>query len=128
MRTTYRAGQRPSTAPCLLLIFGALVGVTACSDPGTVTSETKLQQEPTTVSRVLAVISPGGTVKIGDCSNGWCRASFNGHDGFILAKSVRLSDRAFRRTSEEDPPRGEDDTDEAGNPPPEEGAPQSSTN
>ena len=114
--------------PHLALMFGVAIGVAACSDSGTVTSDAKLQQTPTAASQVLAVIPRGSAVKVGDCSNGWCRASFNGREGYVLTKSVRLSERAFRSTPEEDAPRGEDDTDEAGNPPSEEAAPQSSAN
>jgi uncharacterized protein YraI len=126
MRTTTRSSRRPSTPLRLLLMFVAFVSVTACSDAGTVTSETKLQEAPTAASKVLAVIPQGSAVKVGDCSNGWCRASFKGNDGFVLTKSVHLSERAFRATNEE--PRGEDETEDAGSPPPEEPAPQSSTN
>lgn len=122
---------RPSDTPPLhvALMFVVAVGIAACSDSGTVTSEAKLQQAPSAASQVLATIPQGSTLKVGDCSNGWCRASFKGRDGYLLAKSVRLSERAFRHTPEEDQPRGEDEAEDAGNTAtPTEAAPQSSAN
>jgi uncharacterized protein YraI len=105
------------------------VGIAACSDSGTVTSEAKLQQAPSAASQVLVTIPQGSTLKVGECSNGWCRASFKGRDGYLLAKSVRLSERAFRHTPEEDQPRGEDEPEDAGNTvAPPDAAPQSSAN
>ena len=115
-------------SPHLAAMFVVAVGVTACSDSGTVTSEAKLQQAPTPASEVVAIIPRGGTVKVGDCSKGWCRVSFSGRDGYVLAKSVRLSERALRSTPEEDAPRGEDDNDEIDNAPADEPAPRSSAN
>jgi len=115
-------GRRAGLA---LLLAGLL---TSCSDSGTVTNEAKLQQTPADSSKVLAIIPPGTPIKVGDCSNGWCRVSWSGHDGYVLTKSVHLSERAFRNTPEPDRPPGEDETDDTSTTSPDEGTPQSSAN
>ena len=100
----------------------------AVQTQGTVTNEAKLQQTPANASKVLAIIPPGSAIKVGDCSNGWCRVSWNGREGYVLTKSVHLSERAFRSTPEPDRPPGENDTDDASTAGSEEAAPQSSGN
>lgn len=116
------SGRRVGVA---LLLAGLLTG---CSNSGSLTTEAKLQQTPAEASKVLAIIPSGSAIKVGGCSNGWCRVSWSGHEGYVLTKSVHLSERAFRSTPEPDRPPGEDDTDEAGTAAPEEAVPQSSSN
>jgi hypothetical protein len=65
-----------------------------CSDTGTVTSPTNLYEAPAGQSRILAVISSGSSIQVSDCTNGWCRTSWSGRSGFILAKKVRIGDAA----------------------------------
>lgn len=130
IQITNKTARASGTPPLhVAMMFAVAVGIAACSDSGTVTSEAKLQQAPSAASQVLVTIPQGSTLKVGDCSNGWCRASFKGRDGYLLAKSVRLSERAFRHTPEEDQPRGEDEAEDPGNTvAPPEAAPQSSAN
>jgi len=107
-----------------LLIAGLLA---SCSDSGTVTNEVTLQQAPSTRSQVLAMIPQGSAIKVGDCSNGWCRVSWNGHNGYVLTKSIHLSERAFRSTPQ--PDQSPDENDDEGNmAPTDEGPPPSTTN
>ena len=61
-----------------------------CSDAAIVTTQVKLQQAAAADSEVLATIPKGSTVKVSACTNGWCSASWNGREGYILAKSVRI--------------------------------------
>jgi len=137
MRGTETAGRSTSNAVgcgergriallTAMLAAGALAA--GCSDPGTVTQESKLREAPAAASKVLAVIPAGSAVKVGDCGNGWCRASWNGHDGYILTKSMHLSDRAFRNTPEQDQAREEDEGDDEAPVVPDDAPPPSSTN
>ena len=73
-------------------------GLCSCSDPGTVTAQVNLQQEPANESEVLATIPKGSFVKVRGCTNGWCRASWNGRNGYILTKNVRIGSFAHRAT------------------------------
>jgi len=117
-----RRGRRSGFA---LLLLALLAG---CSDSGTVTNEAKLQQAPSTGSSVLAMIPPGGAIKVGDCTNGWCRVSWNGQDGYVLTKSVHLSERAFRTTPQPDQSPDENDADEGNVAPADEAASPSNAN
>ena len=105
-----------------------IVSLAGCSDSGTVTNEAKLQQSPAGSSKVLAIIPQGSAIGVGDCSNGWCRVSWNGRDGYVLTKSVHLSQHAFRSTSEPDQQPEENDADEENAPLPDEATAASSAN
>jgi len=52
------------------------------------TRETNLRKMPRTDSEILTLIPRGMTVAVGDCRNGWCRVSWNGQDGFIIARNL----------------------------------------
>ncbi|MGB7101823.1 MAG: SH3 domain-containing protein [Xanthobacteraceae bacterium] len=109
----------------MLLIATLLAG---CSDSGTAANEAKLRQTPTNASKVLATIPRGSAIKIGDCSNGWCRVWWSGREGYVLAKSVHISERAFRNTSQPDQAPDENDAEEENVAPSDEGAPPSTSN
>jgi uncharacterized protein YraI len=116
MRGSDRAGR--STAALargrgarLALLTAVLVA--GCSDPGIVTVQTKLQQAPATESTVLAVVPKGSAIKVSDCTNGWCRVSWNGRDGYILTKSMRVGGGTRRTAEPGQPEESEDDEDAA---------------
>jgi len=96
-----------------LLMFALAAIVAGCSDPGVVNVQTRLRQEPASEGKILAVIPKGSAIKVGDCSNGWCRVSWNGLDGYILTKSMRVAGGARRDTAEAglagEPGGGEDE-------------------
>jgi Bacterial SH3 domain len=92
-----------------LLVAGLGAGLGCCSDPGIVTTQVKLQRAPATDSEVLAIIPRGSAIKVRDCTNGWCLVSWNGRDGYVLTKNVRIGDSA-RRTADTGTP--DDDTDD----------------
>jgi hypothetical protein len=93
-----------------LLIVGLL---SACSDSGTVTNDARLQQAPSSGSKVLATIPRGSAITVGDCTNGWCRALWNRQDGYVLTKTVHLSERWFRTMPQPDQSPEENDADES---------------
>jgi len=67
--------------------------------PVVTSGDTNLRKSPGTDSEVLTLIPKGTTVELGKCSNGWCQASLNGQDGYVIAQNVGM---AARRP----PPRG----------------------
>jgi uncharacterized protein YraI len=94
--------------PPVRLLFALLAasvcgGLFACSDPGIVTVPVKLQQAPALESEVLATIPKGSTVRVKDCTNGWCRISWNGRDGYTLTKSLRIGFFQHRTTDTDKP-------------------------
>lgn len=72
---------------------------TACATakPIATTAETNLRKSPGTNSEVLTLIPKGTTVEVGKCTNGWCEASLNGQDGFVIARNVGLAAPPRRR-------------------------------
>ena len=83
----------------LAAIFTLLSAVGAMAKPIVTTGETNLRKSPGTDSEVLTLIPKGTTVEVGKCTNGWCEASLDGKDGFVIARNVGM---AARRP----PPRG----------------------
>jgi uncharacterized protein YraI len=99
---------------CFAFLTASLfAGLSACSAPGIVTAPVKLQQAPAVESEVLATIPRGSTVKVKDCTNGWCRVSWNGRDGYTLTKNLRIGGFE-RRTTDTDKP-DDDDIEDKGN-------------
>jgi hypothetical protein len=49
--------------------------------------ETNLRKAPGADSEILTRIPKGTTVEVGDCRNGWCRVSWNGHNGYAVARN-----------------------------------------
>jgi uncharacterized protein YraI len=66
---------------------------TACATakPIATTAETNLRKSAGTDSPVLTIIPKGATVEIGKCSKGWCEASFESRDGFVIARNIGLA-------------------------------------
>jgi uncharacterized protein YgiM (DUF1202 family) len=87
--------MRPGLA---FLAAGLCAALFGCSDPGIVTAQVKVQQAPASDSQVLVIIPRGTIVKVRNCTNGWCRVSWNNLDGYILAKNVRIGGSARRST------------------------------
>jgi hypothetical protein len=59
--------------------------------PIVTTGETNLRQEPGTDSQVLTLIPKGTTVAVGDCRKGWCRVSWDGQDGYAVARNLGIA-------------------------------------
>lgn len=65
----------------------------AAAKPIATTGETNLRKGPGTDTEVVTLIPKGGVVEVGDCTNGWCAASFDGKDGYVIARNVGLGPR-----------------------------------
>jgi len=83
-----------SAAIVTLLLTGATT-----AKPITTLAETNLRKAAGTDSEVLTLIPKGTTVEIGKCSSGWCEASFDGKDGFVIARNVGLAPRPAPRVA-----------------------------
>lgn len=70
--------------------------VTATAKPIAATAETNLRKAASTDSPVLTIIPKGATVEIGKCTKGWCEASYESRDGFVIARNVGLAPRRSR--------------------------------
>jgi hypothetical protein len=81
---------RVAASAAILTLLSA-VGATA--KPIAVSTDTNLRKAAGTNSEVLTLIPKGTSVEIGKCSNGWCEASLNGQDGFVIAQNVGMGRR-----------------------------------
>jgi hypothetical protein len=52
---------------------------------------TNLRKAPGTDSDILTLIPMGTMVKVGDCRNGWCQVSWNGQDGYAIARNLGVA-------------------------------------
>ena len=84
--------QAAAFAAVTLLLTGA-----ATAKPIATTAETNLRKGPGTDTEVLTLIPKGTTVEVGKCTNGWCEASLEGKDGFVIARNVGLGPRPAPR-------------------------------
>lgn len=72
-------------------IFTLVSVVGAAAKPVATTTDTNLRKSPGTDSPVLTLIPRGTTVEVGKCNNGWCQASLNGQDGYVIAQNVGMA-------------------------------------
>gem|GEM_PF-1207813 len=68
-----------------------LCAVPAAARPVTTTGETNLRQAAGTESPVLTLIPKGTSVDVGACSNGWCKVSWNGQEGYAIGKNLGIA-------------------------------------
>ena len=80
-----------AAASAAIVILLSVVSATA--KPIATTGETNLRKGPGTDTEVLTLIPKGGVVEVGKCTNGWCEASFDGKDGYVIARNVGLGPR-----------------------------------
>jgi uncharacterized protein YraI len=71
--------------------------VSATAKPIATTAETNLRKGPGTDSEVLTLVPKGTTVEVGKCTNGWCEASLDGKDGFIISRNLGMGPRPAPR-------------------------------
>jgi hypothetical protein len=71
--------------------------VCATAKPIATTAETNLRKGPGTDSEVLTLIPKGTTVEVGKCTDGWCVASVDGKDGYVIGRNVGLGPRPAPR-------------------------------
>jgi uncharacterized protein YgiM (DUF1202 family) len=78
-------------------IITLLSAVGATAKPVATTAETNLRKSAGTNSEVVTLIPKGTTVEVGKCTNGWCEASVDGKDGFVIGRNVGMGPRPAPR-------------------------------
>jgi hypothetical protein len=56
--------------------------------PVTTIRDTNLRTAPQTDSEILTLIPKRTTIEVGNCRNGWCQVSWNGHSGYIIGRNL----------------------------------------
>ena len=65
-----------------------LSAMAAMARPIAMTGATNLRDAPGTDAAILALIPKGAMVEVGDCRGGWCRVTWNGQDGYAVARNL----------------------------------------
>ena len=89
--------MRFAKAAASAAIITVLLTSAATAKPIATVAETNLRKGPGTDTEVLTLIPKGTTVEVGKCTNGWCEASLDGKDGFIIARNVGMAPRPAPR-------------------------------
>lgn len=62
----------------------------ALAKPATVSADVNLRKAAGTESEVVTLIPKGSKVEVGKCSSGWCQVTWNGQEGFAIARNLGL--------------------------------------
>jgi uncharacterized protein YraI len=55
-----------------------------------VSANVNLRSDPGTDSEILATIPAGSTVRVGPCEGEWCAVTWNGQNGYAIARNLDL--------------------------------------
>jgi hypothetical protein len=69
-------------------IFAIVTTTCAYARPVAIAKETNLRKEPSTESEILATVPRGTKVEVGACEKDWCKVSYNGQDGYMIAQNL----------------------------------------
>lgn len=83
----------------MLALIGAVLA--CCGEAATAKMEVPLRTGPATDREVVLLIPKGSTVKLGQCAHGWCKVSWQGQNGYVLAKNFAVA--GLQNGSETDP-------------------------
>jgi hypothetical protein len=78
-------------------IFMLVPTAGAIAKPITLGGDTNLRSSPGTNSPVVTLIPKGTSVEVDKCSNGWCKTSYNGQDGYTFARNLGIAPRPAPR-------------------------------
>jgi len=85
--------MKVARSAAMAAMVASLSVVCATARPLATAADTNLRQAPGTDSEKLALIPKGARVEVGNCSNGWCQVSWNGQNGYALARNVGMAPR-----------------------------------
>lgn len=94
---------RPIAAAALLAAVLAL-STAATAKSVTLGAETNLRKAPGTKSEVVTLMPKGAAVEVGDCDAGWCAVTWNGQNGYAIARNLGPAPR--RTAAVRRPPPG----------------------
>jgi len=79
-----------ASAAILTVLVASLTVDLAAAKPATVAAEVNLRKGPGTDSEIITLIPKGTMVEVAGCTNGWCKVSWNGQDGYSIATNLGL--------------------------------------
>ena len=76
--------------PAALLLIAISATLAGCSETATAKVEVTLRSTAGNDGKIVAFIPKGSAMKVSKCSHGWCQVSWNGHQGYALAKNFSV--------------------------------------
>lgn len=83
--------KQPMRPPAALLLVGIGAALSGCDEAAKAKVEAALRSAPDNDGEIVTLIPQGSAVKVNKCSHGWCQVSWNGRQGYALAKNFVLA-------------------------------------
>ena len=68
----------------------AAMSAAAAAKPVTLSAETNLRKAPGTKSEAIGLIPKGTEVEVGECDSGWCKVTWDGQEGYAIARNLGM--------------------------------------
>jgi len=68
----------------------ATVSTAALAKPVTLSAETNLRKAPGTKSEAIGLMPKGAEVEVGECDAGWCKVTWDGQEGYAIARNLGM--------------------------------------
>ena len=79
---------RPAACAAILTILSAGC---AFAKSVAIAADTNLRNGPGTDSEIVTLIPKGSTVDVSKCANGWCQVSWDGQEGYAIARNLGMA-------------------------------------
>ncbi len=68
----------------------AAMSAAASAKPVTLSAETNLRKAPGTKSEAIGLMPKGTEVEVGQCDSGWCKVTWDGQEGYAIARNLGM--------------------------------------
>ena len=68
----------------------ATMSAAAAAKPVTLSAETNLRKAPGTKSEAIGLMPKGTEVEVGECDSGWCKVTWDGQEGYAIARNLGM--------------------------------------
>ena len=68
----------------------AAMSAAAAAKPVTLSAETNLRKAPGTKSEAIGLMPKGTEVEVGECDAGWCKVTWDGQEGYAIARNLGM--------------------------------------
>jgi uncharacterized protein YraI len=68
----------------------AAMSAIAAAKPVTLSAETNLRKAPGTKSEAIGLMPKGTEVEVGECDSGWCKVTWDGREGYAIARNLGM--------------------------------------
>ena len=68
----------------------AAMSAAAAAKPVTLSAETNLRKAPGTKSEAIGLMPKGAAVEVGECDAGWCKVTWDGQEGYAIARNLGM--------------------------------------